>query len=215
MGERGCGLYRSGKSGLINLIWIVEIGVLGFQGAIVEHCRHIEELGERAVVVRYPEQLEELDGLILPGGESTTIGKLLHLTGMTEPLREKIQKGLPVWGTCAGMILLAKKIVGDSVTHLALMDMEVKRNAYGRQIDSFDVQLEIPEVDRRPLPLVFIRAPYITETGRNVRVLGRLEGHVIAAREGNMLATSFHPELTDSLAFHRYFAGMCMNGAGG
>lgn len=187
----------------------MKIGILGFQGAIVEHQYHIEKLGEEPVVVRYPEQLEELNGLILPGGESTTIGKLLHRTGMMEPLQEKIRGGLPVWGTCAGMILLAKELVNDPVRHLALMDIAVKRNAYGTQIDSFDIEVEIPEVSGEKIPLVFIRAPYITGVGEKTKVLCRVDGHVVAAREDHMLVTSFHPELTECSAFHRYFIGMC------
>lgn len=187
----------------------MKIGILGFQGAIIEHQQHIEKLGHEAIVVRYPEQLDEVEGIILPGGESTTIGKLLHRTGMMGPLREKIQAGLPVWGTCAGMILLAKKLVNDPVRHIALMDIAVKRNAYGTQIDSFDVTVAIPGVCAEPIPLVFIRAPYITEVGEQVNVLCRVEGNVVAARENNMLVTSFHPELTDEPAFHQYFIGMC------
>ena len=128
---------------------------------------------------------------------------------MMEPLRDAIAGGLPAWGTCAGMILLAKRLENDPARYLALMDITVRRNAYGRQIDSFSTSVEIPEVGTGQLPLVFIRAPYITETGAGVQVLCRLDGHVVAAREGNLLATSFHPELTDSDAFHRYFAGMC------
>ena len=187
----------------------MKIGILGFQGAFVEHERHIRKLGHEPVVVRYPQQLDDLDGIILPGGESTTMGKLLCCTGMLEPLRNKIQEGLPVWGTCAGMILLAKKLENDPVRHLALMDITVKRNAYGTQIDSFDVSVEIPKVSPEPIPLVFIRAPYITEAGANVEVLCKVEGHIVAAREGHLLATSFHPELTDDSSFHRYFAEMC------
>lgn len=190
-------------------ISIMKIGILGFQGAILEHQQRIEKLGHEAVIVRYPVQLAQLNGIILPGGESTTMGKLLRRTGMMEPLKEKIKCGLPVWGTCAGMILLAKELVNDPVTHLGLMDIAVKRNAYGTQIDSFDVSVEIPEVDSEKVPLVFIRAPYITKIGKEVHVLCRIDQHIVAAREGNMLATSFHPELTDNLAFHRYFAGMC------
>ena len=124
----------------------MKIGILGFQGAVVEHQQHIEKIGEEAVVVRYPGQLDDLDGIILPGGESTTMGKLLNRTGMMEPLKEKILQGLPVWGTCAGMILLAKNLVNDSVRHLAVMDIEVKRNAYGTQIDSFDMEVSLPEI---------------------------------------------------------------------
>lgn len=187
----------------------MKIGILGFQGAVIEHQRHIEKIGHEAIIVRYPEQLAELDGMILPGGESTTIGKLLNRTGMMEPLRERIREGLPVWGTCAGMILLAKELENDSVRHLAVMDITVKRNAYGTQIDSFDVNVEIPEVSTGEIPLVFIRAPYITSVGEGVKVISRIDGHIVAARENNMLVTSFHPELTDCSAFHRYFAGMC------
>lgn len=187
----------------------MKIGILGFQGAILEHRQHLENLGHEVLEVRYPEQLEELDGIILPGGESTTMGKLLVRTGMLEPLRLKIKEGLPVWGTCAGMILLAKELENDPVKHLAVMDICVKRNAYGTQIDSFDTKAEIPEVASQAVPLVFIRAPYVTKVGENVEILCRIDGHIVAAREGNMLVTSFHPELTDDSSFHRYFAGMC------
>lgn len=189
----------------------MKIGILGFQGAIIEHQQHLEKIGQQAVIIRYPEQLDEINGIILPGGESTTMGKLLNRTGMMEPLREKIVKGLPVWGTCAGMILLAKHLVNDSVKHLAVMDIEVKRNAYGTQIDSFDITVNLPEISPKPEPLVFIRAPYITKVGEGVEVLCQVEGHIVAARERSMLVTSFHPELTDSPAFHQYFAGICAN----
>lgn len=187
----------------------MKIGILGFQGAIAEHQQHIEKLGHEALNVRYARQLNELDGLILPGGESTTIGKLLERTGMMEPLRQKIQKGLPVWGTCAGMILLAKELENDPVRHLAVMDICVKRNAYGTQIDSFDRSVKIPEISEEIVPLVFIRAPYVTRVGEGVNVLCRIDGHIVAAREENMLVTSFHPELTDNTVFHSYFIGMC------
>ena len=188
----------------------MNIGILGFQGAVIEHQRHIEKLGYEVVNVRYPEQLEDLDGIILPGGESTTMGKLLVRTGMMEPLRRKIESGLPVWGTCAGMILLAKELENDPQKHLAVMDICVRRNAYGTQIDSFDIMAEIPAVTKQTVPLVFIRAPYVTRVGENVEILCRIDGHIVAAREGNMLVTSFHPELTDDLAFHRYFTDMCV-----
>ena len=183
----------------------MKIGILGFQGAVIEHQRHIEQLGQEAVVVRYTEQLAEIDGIILPGGESTTMGKILNRTGLMEPLRGKIQGGLPVWGTCAGMILLAKELVNDSVTHLGVMDIAVRRNAYGSQIDSFATKKVIPEVDPNEIELVFIRAPYITSVKEGVNVLCELDGHIVAAEEKNMLATSFHPELTDNTAFLKYF----------
>lgn len=187
----------------------MKIGILGFQGAVIEHQRHIEKLGHEAVVVRYPEQLELLDGIILPGGESTTIGKLLNRTEMMEPLRDKIKKGLPVWGTCAGMILLAKELVDDPLTHLAVMDIAVRRNAYGTQIDSFDTTVVIPGISSHELPLVFIRAPYITRIGKGVELLCEVNRNIVAAREGNMLVTSFHPELTENGEFHRFFISMC------
>ncbi len=187
----------------------MKIGILGFQGAVIEHQQHIQQLEQEAVIVRYREQLETIDGLILPGGESTTMGKLLNRTGLMDPLREKILQGLPVWGTCAGMILLAKELEQDPLVHLGVMDMTVKRNAYGTQIDSFDVRMVVPEISNREIPLVFIRAPYITRVGKAVRVLCRVDDHIVAVRERNMLATSFHPELTDDSAFHQYFIGMC------
>lgn len=187
----------------------MKIGILGFQGAIIEHRQHIEKLGHEAFVVRYVEELDDLNGIILPGGESTTIGKLLVRTGMAGPLREKIRQGFPVWGTCAGMILLAKELANDPVKHLAVMDITVRRNAYGTQIDSFDTFVDIPAVSAEKLPLVFIRAPYIEQVGKQVEVLCRVEGHIVAAREKNMLVTSFHPELTDNSAFHEYFISMC------
>lgn len=187
----------------------MKIGILSFQGAVIEHRKHLEQLGQEAVEVRYPEQLDEVEGIILPGGESTTMGKLLVRTGMMEPLKKKIESGMPVWGTCAGMILLAKELVNDNVTHLALMDIAVKRNAYGTQIDSFDKPVMIPEVSDKEISLVFIRAPYITRVGEEVKVLCQVDGHIVAARQKNMLVTSFHPELTGDGAFHQYFTEMC------
>lgn len=187
----------------------MKIGILGFQGAIIEHQQHIEKLGHEALNVRYPEQLDELDGIILPGGESTTIGKLLVRTGMMEPLRQRIKEGLPVWGTCAGMILLAKELENDEVKHLAVMDICVRRNAYGTQIDSFDTDVVIPSISKQAVPLVFIRAPYVTRMGEKVEALCQVKGHVVAAKEKNMLVTSFHPELTDHSGFHQYFIEMC------
>ena len=192
----------------MNLIFFVmkKIGILGFQGAIIEHERQIKAIGHEPVMsVKYPEQLEEIDGIILPGGESTTMGKILNRTGLMEPLRGKIQSGLPVWGTCAGMILLAKELVNDSVTHLGVMDIAVRRNAYGSQIDSFATKKVIPAVDSKEIELVFIRAPYITSVKDGVKILCELDGHIVAAEEKNMLVTSFHPELTDNTAFLKYF----------
>ncbi len=154
----------------------MKIGILGFQGAVIEHQRHIEQLGQEAVVVRYTEQLAEIDGIIFyPEGRVLPWEKLLNRTGMMEPFREKIQQGMPVWGTCAGMILLAKELDQDPVVHLGMMDITVRRNAYGTQIDSFDTQVVIPEVSDEQIPLVFIRAPYIVRTGERVKVLCEVE----------------------------------------
>lgn len=185
------------------------IGVLGLQGSFAEHLSVLNRLEKiRPVIVKSSQGLEEIDGLILPGGESTTMGKLLRDFGLLEPLRQKIQDGLPVWGTCAGMILLAKKISGGEPAHLSVMDITVRRNAYGGQLDSFIENISIPKVSKKPLPAVFIRAPWIEDAGNDVERLAVRNGKVIAAKQGNMLATSFHPELTDSTAFHRYFAGL-------
>ncbi|MGL5683030.1 MAG: pyridoxal 5'-phosphate synthase glutaminase subunit PdxT [Marinifilaceae bacterium] len=194
---------------LFHVDTIMKIGILSFQGAVIEHIRHIEQLGHEAVEVKYIEQLSELDGIILPGGESTTIGKLLNRTGMMEPLRARIQEGMPVWGTCAGMILLAKEIENDEIVHLGTMDIKVRRNAYGTQLDSFDTLCTVPEVSDQPLPLVFIRAPFIVDVKDNVTTLCEVNGDVVAARQDNMLATSFHPELTDNGEWHRCFVNMC------
>lgn len=187
----------------------MKIGIWVFQGAVIEHQRHIEQLGQEAVVGPLYGTIGRDRWYYFTRRESTIMGKLLNRTGMMEPLREKIQQGMPVWGTCAGMILLAKELDQDPVVHLGMMDITVRRNAYGTQIDSFDTQVVIPEVSDEQIPLVFIRAPYIVRTGERVKVLCEVERHVVAAREKNMLATSFHPELTGNAAFHQYFIGMC------
>lgn len=183
----------------------MNIGVLAMQGAFREHIAMLRKFPDvTAFTVRRAEELSQCDGLIIPGGESTTIGKLLRDFHLMEPLREKIEEGLPVWGTCAGLILLAKTIDGQDDTYLRTMDIQVKRNAYGRQIDSFSETADIPFLGGAH-PLVFIRAPYIQAVGPGVTVLLSLHGHIVAAEEKNMLATSFHPELRDDPAFHQYF----------
>lgn len=186
------------------------IGILAMQGAIAEHQRKIEQLPHtKSVLVKTAEDLEKIDGLILPGGESTAMGKLLNYFKLTEQLKNKIKQGLPVWGTCAGMILLAKEIENEAQTHLAVMNIKVRRNAYGSQLDSFYTEKIIPEINtQEALPLVFIRAPYITKADDNVQILAKLNDNIIAAQENNMLVTSFHPELTDKLNFHQYFRSL-------
>lgn len=185
---------------------MLQVGVLALQGSVAEHLRLLDRLpGVRGVAVKTRGALASLDGLILPGGESTAIGRLLRTFGLLEPLRDSIAAGLPVWGTCAGMILLAKRIIGESTIHLGLMDTVVCRNAYGGQLDSFRTEVELPAVCARAVPLVFIRAPYVASVGSQVEVIAALDGKVVAVAERNMLATAFHPELTEDLGFHHYF----------
>ena len=190
----------------------MKIGVLALQGAFLEHQNILEKLGAEVVQVRLPEQMDDLDGLIIPGGESTTIGKIAVEYGFMDVLR---QFGLykPIWGTCAGAIFLAKNI-GLHQPLLNLMDITIERNAFGRQIDSFEAELDIPCLKPSNgfvglFPAVFIRAPLIIEVGEGVEVLSRLpDGRIVAARQGKLLATSFHPELTGDTRFHEYFLEM-------
>jgi len=186
----------------------MKIGVLALQGAFIEHVLRLRALGVDAVEVRLPEQLEDLDGLIIPGGESTTIGKLAVEFGLVGPLRIFAEQR-PVWGTCAGMIFLAKDIGIDRQPILGLMDIHVNRNAFGRQVDSFETDLKIGPLGDVPFHAVFIRAPIVTAAAEDVDVLAQLEdGRIVAVRQGHMLATAFHPELTDDDRLHRYFIEM-------
>lgn len=189
----------------------MKIGVLALQGGVTEHINHLKALDCETIEVRKPEELNNLHGIILPGGESTTIGKLIKKTGLLDKLKEKIVNGFPVWGTCAGMILLAKNIENDEARYIQVMDITVKRNAYGSQVNSFSVQKKINEVCSQEIPLVFIRAPYITDVEDSVQILCKVNENIVAVRQENMLATSFHPELTDNLQFHKYFIHMCNN----
>lgn len=186
------------------------IGILGMQGAITEHQEILLQIPHtKTRIVKTAKDLDCIDGLILPGGESTAIGKLLDYFSLKEILQQKIISGLPVFGTCAGLILLAKNIENQTNTHLATMDITVKRNGYGSQLDSFSTNLLIPTIDKNmPIPLVFIRAPYITKTDKDVQILATLDNKIIAARQKNMLVSSFHPELTCDLRFHQYFLSM-------
>ena len=183
----------------------MKIGVLALQGAFIEHIQMLAQLGIEAVEVRLPAHLAGLNGLIIPGGESTTIGKLADSYGLIEPLR-LFAKAKPTWGTCAGMIFLAKDIGIDEQPILAAMDIQVNRNAFGRQIDSFETDLTIKGLDGEPFHAVFIRAPVVTQAGETVSVLARLDdGRIAAVRQGHLLATAFHPELTADLRLHAYF----------
>ncbi len=185
----------------------MKIGVLAFQGGVIEHIDQIKYLGHNAIEVKKEEDLEGLDGIILPGGESTTMGKLLKITNLLEPLRKKIEDGLPTFGTCAGMILLAKEIEGEG-NHLNLMNIKVKRNAFGRQLDSFSEYHKVKGI-QKDIEMVFIRAPYVEEVRENVEILCKVREKIVAVREKNIIATSFHPELTEDLTFMKYFLSIC------
>ncbi|GGK35852.1 pyridoxal 5'-phosphate synthase subunit PdxT [Caldalkalibacillus thermarum] len=185
----------------------MKVGVLALQGAVREHLNMIEKCGAEPVAVKKVEQLDDLSGLIIPGGESTTIGKLIRRYGFRDPLLEKGQNGFPLFGTCAGLIVLAKTIEGGEDPHLPLMDIRVQRNAFGRQRDSFETDLHINGVGDG-FRAVFIRAPLIVKVGEGVEVLARHKDQIVAARQNHLLAASFHPELTDDSRFHRYFLQM-------
>ena len=182
------------------------IGVLAIQGDFLEHRQMLEKLGVEVSEIRLPHQLDDIDGLIIPGGESTTIVQLIDIYHFRDVLKDKIRGGLPVWGTCAGMIVISHKLSDHRPVPLHLMDIDVSRNAFGRQQDSFEADIEFDEIEGPPFHCVFIRAPGVTKTGDGVKVLAKLEdGRPIAVRQGTMLATSFHPELTDDTRIHDLF----------
>ena len=191
----------------------MKIGVLALQGAFAEHRKMLEKLGIESFEIRKKSDLSnavnnnDIDGLIIPGGESTVIGKLLYDLDLFDDIKKLILEGLPVFGTCAGLILLAKEIENDSRTYLGAMDIKVRRNAYGRQLGSFFTESEFKGVG--VIPMTFIRAPYISSVGKNVEILSEVGGNVVAAKENNILVTSYHPELNDNLKVHKFFVEMC------
>ena len=188
----------------------MKIGVLALQGAFQEHQNMLNSLGAETFQIRqYKDLNSEFDGLVLPGGESTTISKLLSELNMLETLRNRIQNGLPVFGTCAGLILLSKYIKNQSSTGLATMDIECSRNAYGRQLGSFKVNSNFANIGE--VPMVFIRAPYITKASADVEVLAKVDGKIVAAKQNNQLVTAFHPELTNNIKIHNYFLNNVVN----
>lgn len=200
------------------------IGVLALQGSFIEHIAILERLGVEPPAVKLPKDLVGLDGLIIPGGESTTIGKLAATYRLKDEIKRLGEDGLPVWGTCAGMIMLAREIEAATQPHLGLMDIEVSRNAFGRQVESFEADLAIPVLESvsseeekgKGFRAVFIRAPSIKRVGEGVEVLATLdEGVIVAAQQRNLLATAFHPELTEDTRFHRYFLKMVESGCKG
>ncbi len=185
------------------------IGVLALQGDFAEHIDIFQRLGIEAREVRHPQELASLDGLVIPGGESTTIARLISEFDLLEPLRERAQNGFPIWGTCAGMIVLAQRASELAWPTLDALAIAVRRNAFGRQVDSFEADLTVPALGQQPFHAVFIRAPIVEEVSDGVEVLAKLEnGKAVAVRQTNALATAFHPELTEDHRFHRYFIDM-------
>ena len=185
------------------------IGVLAVQGDFIEHQHALESVGVDAPEVRLPHQLDGIDGLIIPGGESTTIVQLIDIYGFRSVLEKAAGDGLPIWGTCAGMIVMAKSLSDRRPDPLKLMDIEVSRNAFGRQVDSFEADLTVTGLDETPFRAVFIRAPVVDEMGPDVEVISKLDdGRPVAVRQGALLATAFHPELTGDSRMHRLFADM-------
>lgn len=186
---------------------MITVGVLALQGAFLEHEQRLEQLGVHPVELRCAADLQQpLDGMILPGGESTAMGKLLRELDMLAPLQEKIRAGLPTFGTCAGLLLMAEHIENDSRRHLATMSITACRNAYGRQLGSFFAHADF--AGKGEIPMTFIRAPYIRAVGNGVQVLATVEGRIVAAQQGNQLVTAFHPELNEDLTVHRHFIRM-------
>jgi len=191
------------------------VGVLAVQGAVREHVAAIREVGADPVEVRLPRDLVGLDALILPGGESTTMRKLIDAYGLREPILSLARAGAPLLGTCAGMILLAKRSADGEEPFFGLLDLEVRRNGYGRQLDSFEAELDVPALGSQPLHGVFIRAPLVSDVGPSVEVLARdLDGIPVAVRQGSVLATAFHPELTGDRRLHRLLLEMIERRAG-
>ncbi len=189
----------------------MSIGILALQGAFREQSEAVLRCGFKTKEVRKPEDLEDIQGLIVPGGESTTIGKLLTDYKLCKPLIKKIKEGMPVFGICAGMVILAEEIAGQDKAWLGLMKIKVVRNAYGRQIESFETDIEIPALGKPPFHAVFIRAPQVEKIGKNVEVMAVFQGRPVMVRQDNLLATSFHPEITKDDRIHRFFLDMVKN----
>lgn len=187
----------------------MKIGVLALQGAVREHCNSLRTCGVEPVEIKYQNQLADIRGLIIPGGESTTMGKLMVRYGMLEVLAEMGRDGFPIFGTCTGLILLAKEIAGSDQPRLGLMDITVERNAFGRQIASFEKDLAIAELGSPHFHAIFIRAPYIHKVGPGVQVLAKIDDKILMARQENLLVAAFHPELTPDVRIHQYFLKLC------
>lgn len=186
----------------------MKIGVLALQGAFREHRLMLERCGAQVIEIRRPEELDAVAGLVIPGGESTTIGKLMVEWGLMEKIKSRAAEGMAIYGTCAGMILLAKDIADSNQPCLGLMSTRVRRNAFGRQRESFEADLYVEELGPDPVKAVFIRAPYIEQAGPEVKVMAAVGEHIVIARQGKLLASAFHPELTEDDRLHKYFIAM-------
>ena len=188
------------------------IGVLAIQGDFIEHINILQTLGVECREIRLPEQLSDVDGLIIPGGESTTLSRLLTRYNLRQPIKQLATDGKPLWGTCAGMIMMASEITENDPVPLEIMDIDVQRNAFGRQIDSFEQELEITGFDETPYHAIFIRAPVIKRVGSGVSIMASLQdGRPVAVQQANLMATSFHPELTKDSRFHTHFLNLNSN----
>lgn len=189
-----------------------KIGVLDLQGAVAEHIEMLKSIGCDTVAVKKAEQLDGLQGLVIPGGESTTIGKLMERYGLAEEIKKRAQDGMAIFGTCAGLILLAEDIDGSSQMRLGLMGIRVKRNAFGRQVESFEADIPVPVLGDTPFRAIFIRAPYIESVKPGVEELARVDGKIVFARQGRFLVSAFHPELSSDDRVHRYFVEQVVKG---
>lgn len=193
---------------LAKILKNTSIGVLAIQGSVIEHVSALKRVGEENVVeVRTISDLNRTGSLVIPGGESTTIGKLLKLEGLDKEIIRRAHGGMPIYGTCAGVILVAKRI-SEKAARLNLIDIKVKRNAYGRQVDSFETKILAPKISKKPIKAIFIRAPKILSAGKDVEILAKYKGDIIMCRQGNILVSTFHPELTDDTSVHKYFLKM-------
>ena len=184
---------------------MTKVGVLALQGDVVEHLAALDRAGADAIEVRDASDLSRVDALVIPGGESTTVMKLLERAGLAAPIVRRVREGMPLWGTCMGMIVAAREVAGADQPSLGLIDITVRRNAFGRQNESAEIELHVDALGSKPFPGIFIRAPWIERCGPAVQLLAERDGHGVMVREGNVLATSFHPELTGDLRVHRYF----------
>lgn len=189
----------------------MKVGILALQGDFCEHAMILHKIGVETALIKLPEHLKSIGRLIIPGGESTTIGKLLSIYNLIKPIRERVKKGMPIWGTCAGAILIAKHVSNGlpNQNSLNLMDITAKRNAFGSQLDSFETNLNIKQISTTPLHVVFIRAPVLELPGKDVEILAEIDGDkIVAAKQDKMIATCFHPELTNDTRFHEYFLSL-------